>query len=128
MSRTIILSELEQTYQQNGRKHWAEVFLSTTIFCKHFNMVSKVIRYKNAREVFNFPSSLHKVMSSSKYRVQLTLYIKTCRVLVSSVKFFLNISQTRQCFIRVFPSQIVFVSYQWLLLNFIYFVFLLSLS
>ena len=131
-SRTFFInySEVSQTYKQSGRKLRAEVFLSATIFCKHFNMVSKLMRYKKARMVFNFPSSLHKVMSCSKHQVKSILCIKTCKVLVSWVvkQFFLNISQTRQCFIRVFLSQIVFVSYQWLLLNFIYFVFLLCLS
>ena len=92
----IIISEVGQTYQQNGRKLWAEVFLSATIFCKHFNMVSKLMRYKNGRVVFNFPSSLHKVVSSSKHRVQSILCIKTCKVLVSWVvkqiffKYFTN--------------------------------------
>ena len=126
----IIVSEVGQTYQQNRRKLRAEVFLSATIFCKHFDMVSKSMRYKNARVAFSFPSSLHKVVSSSNHRVESILCIKNCKVLVSWVvkQFFLNISQIRLCFIRAFLSQIVFVSYQWLLLNFIYFVFLLSLS
>ena len=81
----IIVNEVGQTYQQNGRKLRAEVFLSATIFCKHFDMVSKLMRCKNARVVFNFPSSLHKVVSSCKHRVQLILCIKTCKVLVSWV-------------------------------------------
>ena len=76
----IIISEVGQTYQQNGRKLWAEVFLSATIFCEHFNMASMLMRYKNGRVVFNFPSSLHKVVSSSKHRVQSILSIKTCKV------------------------------------------------
>ena len=38
----IIVSEVGQTYQQNGRKLQAEVFLRATIFCKHFDMVSKL--------------------------------------------------------------------------------------
>ena len=73
----IIVSEVGQTYQQNGLKLRAEVSSSATIFCKHFDMVSKLMRYKNARVVFNFPSSLHKVVSSSKYRVQSILCTKT---------------------------------------------------
>ena len=40
----IIVSEVEQTYQQNGCKLRAEVFLSATIFCNHFNIVSKLMR------------------------------------------------------------------------------------
>ena len=78
-----IVSEVGQTYRQNGRKLRVEVFLSTTIFCKHLNMASKLMRYENACVVFNFPSSLHKVMSSSKHREQSILCIKTCKVLVS---------------------------------------------
>ena len=81
----IIIREVGQTYQQNGRKLRAEVFLSATIFSKHFYMVSKLVRYKNTRVVFNFPSSFHKVVGSSKHRVQSILRIKTCKVLVSSV-------------------------------------------
>ena len=72
-----IVSEPGQTHQQSGRKLRVEVFLSVTIFCKHFDMVSKLMRYKNARVVFNFPSSLHKVVSNSKYRVQSILCTKT---------------------------------------------------
>ena len=79
----IIVSEIGQTYQQNGRKLQAEVFLSATIFFKHFDMVSKLMRYKNTRVAFNFPSSLHKVVSSTKHRVQSILCIKTCKVLIS---------------------------------------------
>ena len=90
----IIVSGIEQTYQQNGRKLRAKVFLSATIFCKHFDMVSKLMRYKNARVVFNFPSSLHKVVSSSKHRVQSILCIKTCKVLVSWV--------VKQIFLKIF--------------------------
>ena len=92
----IIISEVGQTYQQNGRKLWAEVFLSATIFCKHFDMVSKSMRYKNARVAFSFPSSLHKVVSSSNHRVESILCIKNCKVLVSWVvkqfffKYFTN--------------------------------------
>ena len=81
----IIVSKVGQTYQQNRRKLREEAFLSATIFCKHFGMVLKLMRYKNARVVFNFPSSLHKVVSSSKHRVQSILCIKTCKVLVSWV-------------------------------------------
>ena len=81
----IIVSEVGQSYQQNGGKLRAEIFLSTTISCKHFDMVLKLMRYNNARVVFNFPSSFHKAMSSSKYRVQSILWIKTCKVLVSWV-------------------------------------------
>ena len=105
-----MVSEVGQGYQQNERKLWADIFLSAAIFCKHFDMVSTLMRYKNACVVFNFPSSLHKVVSSNKHRVQSTLCIKTCKVSVSFgmlswfVKqfFLLNISQTRQCLIRVF--------------------------
>ena len=81
----IIISEVGQTYQQNGCKLRAEVFLSATIFSKHFYMVSKLVRYKNTRVVFNFRSSFHKVVRSSKHRVQSILRIKTCKVLVSWV-------------------------------------------
>ena len=45
----ILVSKVRQTYQQNGRKLRAEA-----IFCKHFDMASKLMRYKNARVVFNF--------------------------------------------------------------------------
>ena len=79
----IIVSEVGQTYQQNRRKLRAEVFLSATIFCKHFDMVLELMKYKNTRVVFNFPSSLRKVVSSSKHRVQPILCIKSCKVLVS---------------------------------------------
>ena len=34
----IIVSKVGQTYQQNGRKLRVEVFLSATIFCKHFDL------------------------------------------------------------------------------------------
>ena len=78
----IIVSEVGQTYQQNGRKLRAEIFLSATIFCKHFDMVLKLMRYKNAHLVFNFPSSFHKVVNSSKHRLQSILCIKTCKVFV----------------------------------------------
>ena len=81
----IIVREFGQTYQQNRRKLRAEAFLSAAIFCKNFDMVSKLMRYKNVRVVFNFPSSLHKVVSSNKYRVQSILCIKTCEVFVSWV-------------------------------------------
>ena len=79
----IIVREVEQTYQQNRCKLRAEVFFSTTIFCKHFDMVSELMKYKNTRVVFNFPSSLRKVMSSSKHRMRSIFCIKTCKVLVS---------------------------------------------
>ena len=78
----IIVSEVGQTYQQNGCKLRAEDFLSATIFCKHFDMISKLMRYKNARLVFNFRSSFHKVVNSSKHRVQSILCMKTCKVFV----------------------------------------------
>ena len=81
----IIVSGIGQTYQQNGRKLRAKIFLSATIFCKHFYMALKLMRYKNARVVFNFSSSIHKFMSSSKLRVELILCIKTCNVLGSWV-------------------------------------------
>ena len=93
----ITVSKVEQTYQQNWRKLWAEVFSSATIFRKHFNMVSKLIRYKNARVVFNFPSSLHKVVSSSKHRVQSILCIKACKVLISWV--------VKQNFLKIFHKE-----------------------
>ena len=92
----IIVSEVWQTYQQNGPKLRTQVFLSATIFCKHFDMLSKLMRYKNSRVVFNFPSSLHEVVSSSKHRLQSILCIKTCKVLVNWVvkqfffKYFTN--------------------------------------
>ena len=39
----IIVSEVGQTYQHNGRR--AEAFLSATVFCKQFDMVSQFMRY-----------------------------------------------------------------------------------
>ena len=36
----ITVGEVGQTYQQNGRKFRAEIYLRATIFCKHFDMVS----------------------------------------------------------------------------------------
>ena len=76
LSLLIQVSEVVQTYQQNGRKFQAEVFLSLTKFCNHFDMVSKLMIYKYGSVGFNLPSPLHKVVSSSKHRVQSILCIK----------------------------------------------------
>ena len=103
----IIISEVGKTYQQIRRKHRAEVFLSVTIFRKHFNMVSKVMRYKSARVVFNFPPPLppprpplHNVVSNCKHRVQSILCIKTSKALVIWV--------AKQIFKKYFPSYTMF--------------------
>ena len=81
----IIVSEVGQTYQQNGHKLRVKAFLSATIFCKHFDMVLKLMTYENARVIFNFPSSLYKVVKSSKHQVQSILCKQTCKVLVNWV-------------------------------------------
>ena len=125
----IIVSEVGQSDQQNGHKLRVKAFLSATIFCKHFDMVSSWWHMKmlawSSTSLLPFTRSWTAVNF-----VQSILCKQTCKVLVNWVvkQFFFNISQTRQRFIRIFLSQIVFLSYQWLLLNFIYFVFLLSLS
>ena len=90
------VSEVGQTYQQNGRKLRGEVFLSATIVCKHLKMVSKLIRYENASVVFNFPSSLHKVVNSSKHRVQSNFCINACKVSVTWV--------VKQIFFQIFDK------------------------
>ena len=74
----IIVIEVRQTYQQNGRNL----------------LVSKFTRYKNAPVVFSFPSSLHKVVSSSEHQVQSILCVKPCKVLVSWV--------VSQIFLKIF--------------------------
>ena len=92
----VILSLLRKFFINYSKWSWTNLptewhkllvkaFLSATIFCKHFDMVSKLMTYENARVIFNFPSSLYKVVKSSKHQVQSILCKQTCKVLVNWV-------------------------------------------